>query len=123
MYVQLATEGYYSLLKLLHDVEEQVEKEPPTHLIKLVTRENSVGKLYFQKFKSDGHWYRVTIIDWAPNRNLAQIYYVDYGHTDVIDLGEELLYLLEDLDQTLALYPYQAVRVSFIFTKIFLSLY
>ncbi|KAG5886984.1 hypothetical protein JTB14_024203 [Gonioctena quinquepunctata] len=112
VYVQLHSHGYFSLKTLLEDLEAQITKDPPTHLITPVTKANSEGKFYFGKYKLDGHWYRIQLIDWAPNGELAQIYFIDYGHTDVINVQEEILYPLDTLSDILSQYPPQAVKVK-----------
>lgn len=78
-----------------------------------VRKQHSPGKLYFAKYESDGHWYRVQIIDWSPCETLAQIYFVDYGNTDIIKVNKDIVYPLSKLSDVLNLYPFQAVKVSF----------
>lgn len=52
------------------------------------------------------------MIDWSPDGDYAQIYFVDEGHTDVIKVAEETLYPLDALNDVFNNYPHQAVRVS-----------
>ncbi|XP_074027084.1 tudor domain-containing protein 7 tapas isoform X2 [Leptinotarsa decemlineata] len=112
IYVQLRSPGYFSLQTLLEDLEKQITSDPPTHLIRPVTKRDSEGKFYFGKNKFDGRWHRIELIDWAPNEELAQIHFIDYGHTDVINVKDEILYPLETLSDILSQYPPQAVRVK-----------
>lgn len=98
---------------LLVKLEEDILLNPPTDLITAVKKQESHGKLYFAKYECDGHWYRVQIIDWSPCETLAQIYFVDYGNTDVIKVNKDIVYPLSKLSDVLNLYPFQAVKVSF----------
>lgn len=98
---------------MLEKLEADILSNPPTNLIVPIKKEESLGKLYFAKYESDDHWYRIQIIDWSPCETLAQIYFVDYGNTDVIAVNKEIIYPLESLSDVLNLYPPQAVKVSF----------
>ncbi|XP_018566265.1 tudor domain-containing protein 7 isoform X2 [Anoplophora glabripennis] len=118
VYVQLHSPGYDSLQNLLTNLESQILTNPPTDIISRVTRENSKGKVYFAKHKADGHWYRAQLIDWSPKGELAQIYFVDYGNADVINVEKEVLYPLDKLSDVLNQYPFQAVRVKMAIDKI-----
>ncbi|KAJ8954659.1 hypothetical protein NQ314_007059 [Rhamnusium bicolor] len=118
VYVHLHSYGYDNLLNLLQNLESQILTNPPTNLISPVTKQNSEGKIYFAKYKVDGHWYRIQIIDWSPNEDLAQIYFVDYGNTDVINVTEDILYPLDKLSDVLSQYPFQAVKVRMTLDKI-----
>lgn len=79
-----------------------------------IKRDESVGKLYFARYEADGHWYRIQIIDWSPCENLAQIYFLDYGNTDIIKVNKDIVYPLDKLSDVLNLYPSQALKVSII---------
>lgn len=111
VYIQLHSHGYDSLQNLVFNLESQILSNPPTDIIASVTKENSEGKVYFAKYKVDRHWYRIQLIDWSPNGDLAQIYFVDYGNTDVINVKEDVLYPLDKLSDILSQYPFQAVKV------------
>ncbi|CAH0548702.1 unnamed protein product [Brassicogethes aeneus] len=112
VYFHLHSRGYESLQELLLNLETQILQNPPNNLIEPITKTNSENKLYFAQYKVDGHWYRVQIIDWAPQGNFAQIYFVDYGNTDVINVNSEVLYPLDKLSDVLSQYPFQAVKVK-----------
>ncbi|KAJ8916640.1 hypothetical protein NQ315_000285 [Exocentrus adspersus] len=112
VYMQMHSKGYESLQALLYSLEAQILTDPPTHLITPVTKENSKDKVYFAKYKVDSHWYRIQLIDWSPKGDLAQIYFVDYGNTDVINVTEDVLYPLDKLSDVLNQYPFQAVKVK-----------
>ncbi|CAG9821429.1 unnamed protein product [Phaedon cochleariae] len=112
VYVQVRSQGFLKLQSHLTDLEALVITDPPTHLISPITKQNSEGKLYFGKCKADGSWCRIQAIDWSPKEELAQIYFVDIGSTDVINVTEEVLYPLEKLSDILSQYPAQAVKVK-----------
>ncbi|KAJ8975770.1 hypothetical protein NQ317_004820 [Molorchus minor] len=107
VYIHIHSHGFDSLQQMLATLETQILTNPPTNLIAPITKQNCEDKSY----KLDDHWYRVTIIDWSPNEDLAQIYFVDYGNTDVINIKEDILYPLDKLSEILSQYPHQAVRV------------
>lgn len=112
MYVQLHTAGYERLQILIKKLEDDISLNPPTNLIVQINKANCTGKLYFAKNKANDHWCRIQIIDWSPCENLAQIYFVDHGNTDVIQVNKDVVYPLETLSDVLNLYPFQATKVS-----------
>ncbi|KAJ8958427.1 hypothetical protein NQ318_002213 [Aromia moschata] len=118
VYVQLRSHGFVSLQNMLFNLESQILANPPVNLVSTVTKSSSENKIYFSKYKVDGHWYRVTIIDWSPKEDLAQIYFVDYGNTDVINVNEDVLYPLDKLSEVLSQYPYQAIKVRMLLDNI-----
>lgn len=110
IYVQVWSPGFEQLETLCVNMERTVTENPPP-LRSPVTPENSENRLYLTKYKADNRWYRVKIIDWAPNLKYAQVYFVDYGNTEIINLQQELLYPIDELSDVASQYPYQAVRV------------
>lgn len=114
IYVQIRTRGYQNLLHLLEELETQVTSNPPTDILEPVNKQSSQNKIYFGKYNFDGHWYRIKIIDWSPKEDMAQIYYMDYGNTEVINIKDAALYPLDKLSDILSLYPPQAVKVFLI---------
>lgn len=111
IYIQIHTHGYHALCKQMASLENEINAKSPTDQFKPITKANSVNKTYLAKYKTDNRWRRATIIDWSPNMDMAQIYFVDYGNTDVIVLNNDVLYPLEKLSDVLNQYPYQAVKV------------
>nr|CAI5823977.1 unnamed protein product [Callosobruchus analis] len=111
VYVQVHSHGYDVLLARLGELEAEVMSNAPTHLVSPVTKLNSNGVTYLAQYKTDRHWYRIQIIDWSPKEDLAQIYFLDYGNTDVVNVNEEIMYPLHKLDDVMNQYPPQAVRV------------
>lgn len=89
IYVQVESQGYEQLMSALKTLEKVISEAPPA-LKSHVTPTNSENRLYFAKYKEDNQWYRVKIIDWAPNGKYAQLYYVDYGNTDIINVENEV---------------------------------
>lgn len=110
IYIQIRSPGYEKLLQLLSDIENQIINNPPTNILQPLTKISSADKIYMGKHNMSGHWYRVKIIDWSPKQDMAQIYYIDYGSTDVIKVKETVLYPLEKLDDIVNMYPPQAVK-------------
>ncbi|XP_072387591.1 tudor domain-containing protein 7-like isoform X1 [Diabrotica undecimpunctata] len=110
IYIQVRGHGHQRLLQLLADLEYQIVNDPPTHTLQRVTKENSQEKIYLGKYNVDGHWYRVKILDWSPNQDFIQIYYVDFGNTEVVKVKEAVLYPLDKLNDVINKYPHQAVR-------------
>ncbi|CAH1996525.1 unnamed protein product [Acanthoscelides obtectus] len=111
VYVQVHSHGFDVLLNRLEELEAEVRANPPTHLVSPVTKAYSNGVTFLAQYKTDRHWYRIQVIDWSPKEDLAQIYFLDYGNTDVINVNEEIMYPLHKLDDVLNQYPPQAVRV------------
>lgn len=97
-------------MDLLETLEKTITERPPTSR-KVVTPNNSKDRLYFAKYKADERWHRVKIIDWAPNHKFAQLYFVDYGNAEVVNVEEEVLYPMDELSEVAAQYPHQAVKV------------
>lgn len=81
------------------------------------SKENSMKRLYFARYK-DGNWYRTKIIDWCPNLQYCQIYFVDYGNTKVINIQKDVLYSLDEISDVVSHYPEQAVKVRMKIDKI-----
>lgn len=118
IYVQIRTRGYQNLLHLLEELEAQVTSNPPTDILEPVNKQSSQNKIYFGKYNFDGHWYRIKIIDWSPKEDMAQIYYMDYGNTEVINIKDAALYPLDKLSDILSLYPPQAVKTMMLLDEI-----
>lgn len=115
VYVQVHSPGFETLQELLGDLEQNLLETPLDIKDSVVTPENSKERLYLAKYKEDGHWYRVKIIDWQPKFfKYAQIYYVDYGNTEVITINEETLYPLDEVSDIITQYPPQAVKVKMV---------
>uniref|UniRef100_A0A6P7FEB4 Tudor domain-containing protein 7-like isoform X2 n=1 Tax=Diabrotica virgifera virgifera TaxID=50390 RepID=A0A6P7FEB4_DIAVI len=110
IYIQVSGHGHQRLLQLLADLESQIVNDPPTHTLQRITKADSQSKIYLGKYHADGHWYRVKILDWSPDENFIQIYYVDFGNTEVIKVKEAVLYPLDKLNDVINNYPHQAVR-------------
>lgn len=100
------------------DLEKEINEKPPTELLTQITKHNSHNKTYLAKYKPDNHWRRVNIIDWSPKEDMAQIYFVDYGNTDVIVINQDQLYPLDKLSDILNQYPHQAIKVHIDFENI-----
>ncbi|XP_057667390.1 tudor domain-containing protein 7 isoform X1 [Diorhabda carinulata] len=118
IYIQIRSPGYETLLQLLSNLENQIVSNPPTDIMLPLTKSTSADKIYMGKHKMSGHWYRVKIIDWSPKEDMAQIYYIDYGTTDVIKVKETALYPLEKLDDIVNMYPPQAVKTRMLLDDI-----
>lgn len=103
-------------------MESDILQNPPTDLVTPIKKAESIGKLYFAKYAADGHWYRIQIIDWSPCQTLVQIYFVDFGNADVIQINNDVMYPLDKISDVLNLYPHQAVKVSFLFIYVLLLL-
>lgn len=118
VYVNLLTPGLDKLQSLLFDLETSILENPPDVGRSVVTPERSAGRLYMAKYSKDDHWYRMRFIDWSPNGEHAQIYFVDYGNTDVIEPKKEKLYSLADISDVISQYPEQAIRVQMLVENI-----
>lgn len=118
VYVNLQTPGLDKLQSLLCDLEASILENPPDLAGSLITSENSTDRLYMAQYSKDNHWYRMKIIDWSPNREHAQIYFVDYGNTDIIQMKKEKLYPLDEISDVISQYPEQAVRVRMLVENI-----
>lgn len=46
------------------------------------------GDLVAAVFRYDGKWYRAEVLEVMGKEGRAELYYVDYGDTDVVDCGE-----------------------------------
>ncbi|XP_066149149.1 tudor domain-containing protein 7A isoform X2 [Euwallacea fornicatus] len=110
--VHMKTRGYDNLQLLRQQLEEEITTKPPDALKVKVTQENSEGKMYFMKDKINEIWLRAKLIDWSPDGRMAQVLFVDEGHTDVITVENEVLYPLETLHDVLNKYPHQAITVK-----------
>ncbi|XP_065172574.1 uncharacterized protein [Atheta coriaria] len=104
-YVQIRSVGYDSMLNLIKDLQGDLPQQQIT-----ITRENSIGKLYFAKLEDGCH--RVRIIDSSPNFEYAQLLYVDVGTTKVVPINNTQLIPLETLSPALNRFPPQATLVS-----------
>nr|CAH7723418.1 unnamed protein product [Callosobruchus chinensis] len=118
VYVQVRSHGYDVLLARLKELEAEVMTNAPTHLVSPVTKLNSESVTYLAQSQTDRHWYRVQIIDWSPTEDLAQIYFLDHGNTDVVNVSKEVMYPLHKLDDVMNQCPPQAVRVRMELEKI-----
>ncbi|XP_050308699.1 tudor domain-containing protein 7B isoform X2 [Anthonomus grandis grandis] len=116
VYVQVRTQGYESLKRLQKQIEAQIAEKAPTEILYKITKSNSKEKLYF--IKHNGNWYRAKLIDWSPDGEFAQIYFIDEGHASVIRISSEILYPLEILNDAFNNYPYQALRTRMALEKI-----
>lgn len=83
-----------------------------------ITPENTENRLYFLTNKQKDEWFRVKFLDWAPNRQFAQIQYVDYGHCSIITVKDEVLFPIDEISDVASRYPHQAVRVRLALDKI-----
>ncbi|XP_066258782.1 tudor domain-containing protein 7A isoform X1 [Euwallacea similis] len=110
--VYMKTRGYDNLQILRRQLEEEITAKAPDALKVKVTKKNSEGKMYFMKDKINEIWLRASLIDWSPDGRMAQVLFVDEGHTDVITVENEVLYPLETLHDVLNKYPHQAITVK-----------
>lgn len=110
IYIQIHSQGFEKLEALLEDLEKTVTEQPNIVNFK-ATRESCSNRLFFAKYKEDNRWYRVKVIDWAPNNQYAQLYFVDYGNTSIITVMDEALYPIDELSDVICKYPYQALKV------------
>lgn len=112
VYVHIQSPGFEKLENLLSELEASVMENAPNLPKKPITPDNNPEQLYFGKYKEDNRWYRIKILEWAPNRKFAQIYFVDYGNCDIIKMADETLYPLNELSDVIDRFPPQAVRVK-----------
>ncbi|CAG9857481.1 unnamed protein product [Phyllotreta striolata] len=118
LYVQVRTRGFERLLQLLDELEAQIEENPPVEVLEPLEPKTSRNRLYFGRSAEDDRWYRLKIIDWSPNQQMAQIHYVDYGHTAIIEVKSTVLYPLDKLDDVLNVYPLQAVKTRMVLEEL-----
>lgn len=110
LYVQILSPGYWRLLDLLAEINETLQSKSSAIPQTVPTKANSGNRLYLAKFE-DEQWYRVRIIDWAPNLQHCQLYFVDYGNTTIVNVQKELIYCLDDISDVISQYPEQAIKV------------
>lgn len=110
IYIQIHSQGFEKLESLLEDLEKTIAEQPNIVNFR-ATRENCSNRLFFAQYKDDNRWYRVKVIDWAPNDQYAQLYFVDYGNTSIIKVTDETLYPIDELSDVICKYPYQALKV------------
>ncbi|KAI4454865.1 tudor domain containing protein [Holotrichia oblita] len=110
VYLHIQSPGFEKLETLLTDLETSIVERADKLPAKPLTPKDDPGRLYFGKYKEDDHWYRIRILEWAPNGLFAQIYFVDYGNCDIIKVADENLYPLDELSDVIDRFPAQAVR-------------
>ncbi|XP_044261452.1 tudor domain-containing protein 7-like isoform X2 [Tribolium madens] len=115
VYIQIRTIGYFSLME---DLENLTRNLSNISSLSKPTKENSVGKIYLVRCKVSQKWLRATIVDWSPKGDLAQIYFIDQGNAQVVNVNNEKMYELDKLDNVLSQYPSQAIKVRFMIEKI-----
>lgn len=115
IYVQERSSGFEQLKLLLENLKNAYMDSPVSAK---VTPDNTRNRLYFLKSKQSDEWYRVKFLDWAPNRQFAQIQYVDYGHFEIITVKDEMLFSIDEISDVASRYPYQAVRVRMALDKV-----
>ncbi|XP_063926404.1 tudor domain-containing protein 7 isoform X2 [Zophobas morio] len=119
VYVQVRNFGYTCLMDLLKSISDSIIKNPPLDLlIPRPTPGTSRDRLYLVKCNVTQRWLRATIIDWSPKGDLAQIYFLDIGNTQVVSVANDRMYPLDKLSEVLCQYPPQAVKVRFMIEKI-----
>lgn len=69
-------------------------------------------QLYLTKWAEDDTYYRCTITDVHPEKLYIQIYFVDYGNTEIIKAEVAQLFPLDLISDVLFLFPYQALKVK-----------
>lgn len=111
VYLHIQSPGFEKLETLLTDLETSIIERADNLPAKPITPQADPNRLYFGKYKEDDHWYRIRILEWAPNGLFAQIYFVDYGNCDIIKVADEKLYPLDELSDVIDRFPAQAVRV------------
>ncbi|KAK9746736.1 OST-HTH/LOTUS domain [Popillia japonica] len=111
VYLHIQSPGFEKLETLLTDLETSIIERADNLPAKPITPQADPNRLYFGKYKEDDHWYRIKILEWAPNGLFAQIYFVDYGNCDIIKVADEKLYPLDELSDVIDRFPAQAVRV------------
>ncbi|GJQ79843.1 hypothetical protein Trydic_g23305 [Trypoxylus dichotomus] len=112
IYLHLQSPGFEKLENLVADLEASIIERAPNLTTKPITPKDDPNRLYFGKYKEDEHWYRIKILEWAPNGIFAQIYFIDFGNCDVIKVADEMLYPLDELSDVIDRFPAQAVRVK-----------
>lgn len=117
VYVQVRNQGYDYYTKLHAQIEEQLKSDTSDDNLCKVTRENSKGKLFFWQ-RELWKWFRIELIDWSPLGDLAQVYLVDHGSTDVIDVSKVKLYPLDKINDIFSTYPHLAVKIRIALEKI-----
>ncbi|XP_060532697.1 tudor domain-containing protein 7A-like isoform X2 [Cylas formicarius] len=117
IYVQTQNYGFEHFNKIREALETDISTRIGDRL-EPVTQINSNNKLYFARSKSDGHWYRIKLIDWSPRGDFAKIHYIDRGDADIIQVAVEKLYPLDRLSDVLCQYPPQAVRVRMVLEEV-----
>lgn len=116
IYVQVHSSGFEQLKLLLENLKN-ANLDMPVSTTQ-ITPENSKNRLYLLKKRENNEWYRVKILDWAPNRRHAQIKYVDYGNCGVITLNDEILFPIDEISDVASHYPHQALRVRMVLEKV-----
>ncbi|KAF7287644.1 hypothetical protein GWI33_005992 [Rhynchophorus ferrugineus] len=96
VYVQIRTQGYENFCNLKEQIENQFKCNSMDNILYNVTKNNSVGMLYFIK-RSNGIWYRAKLIDWSP---------------------KEKLYPLDKINEVFSNYPHQALKLRMALDKI-----
>ncbi|XP_973071.2 tudor domain-containing protein 7 isoform X1 [Tribolium castaneum] len=119
VYVQVRTVGYFSLMEDLKNLTDNITSKNPSQLSTTTpTKDNSTGKIYLVMCKMTQQWLRATIVDWSPKGDLAQVYFIDQGNAQVVNVTNEKMYELDKLDSVLSQYPGQAIKVRFMIEKI-----
>lgn len=111
VYVQIRLSGFEQLKRLL----DNLKSENPQVQSRIIPNETK-NRLFFKK--KDDEWYRVAFLDWAPNKQFAQIQYVDYGNWEVIPLKDEQIFPIDEISDVASSYPPQALKVRMALDKI-----
>ncbi|GLV35884.1 tapas [Carabus blaptoides fortunei] len=115
VYVQVQSEGFDKLMALIETYEQiDFAHEPDVHVQQISAQDVRDGTLYLKRWTRDGQYYRCVVNDLSPGGDYAQLYFVDYGGTEIVRLANGSsaeLYLLERISDVLCAFPHQAFRV------------
>lgn len=108
---------------MLKQIEIVIRQDSPIPTPSPITRQNSKNKIYLLQCATTKRWLRATIIDWGPSQDpsvahIAQVYFIDWGNTQIINTRNEIMYPLSVFDEIACQYPPQAVKVRMAIDKI-----
>lgn len=110
VYVQINSPGLEKLETLIRELQCSLAENFPD--IKPMTYNDlKLDELYCAKYDDDGEWYRMKILEYSPCKKYANIYFVDFGNTQIITIDNEILIPLNRISDVMSQFPPQAVRV------------
>lgn len=111
IFVQPYYEGFEKFEQLMESLQGMDFSEVPNAAAAPEKLEES-DQLYVTRWKTDECYYRCKITDISPDKKYAQVMFVDFGNSEIIQLSHSSLYSLDKLSDVLFMYPYQAIRVK-----------